>query len=252
MTEHKTDLESPGGSSAFPTPCRPRWRRRARFLWGEWIKPIVIVVAICTTFRSAVADWNVVPTGSMKPTIVEGDRIVVNKLAYGLRVPVMGWWLAEWSQPQRGEVVVLFEPNTGQRLVKRVIGVPGDTISALNGVLLVNGVAATYSSANEADIEAVTTEDRRTHGFATESLGGTEHAVMRVPFAIRSGDFGPVDVPPGHYFVMGDNREESRDSRAFGCVPRSLIVGRTRHVALSLDPQWWYLPRLDRFWHELR
>jgi signal peptidase I len=80
---------------------------------------------VVTSFRSAIADWNIVPTGSMNPTIVEGDRIFVNKLAFGLRVPYTMQWVAQWSQPQRGDVIVFHSPADGERLVKRVVGCRG-------------------------------------------------------------------------------------------------------------------------------
>ncbi len=106
----------------------PKVKRAAGRFWREWLRPIVIIVVVCGAFRSALADWNDVPTGSMKPTIMEGDRIFVNKAAYGLRVPFTSWWLAEFSGPERGDVVVFFSPEDGTRYVKRVMGVPGDRI----------------------------------------------------------------------------------------------------------------------------
>lgn len=230
---------------------RPAWHRRARFVWQEWIKPLVFVVAICATFRSAVADWNIVPSGSMRPTIVEGDRILVNKLAYGLRVPLVGWWVAQWSEPQRGEIVVLFEPTTGVRLVKRVIGIPGDRIVVRGGVLLINGEAAEYAPLTSEQFEAVNPEDRAGHALYAEKLGDTQHELMWTFGGQRSPDFGPTTVPAEHFFLMGDCRDESRDSRVFGSVHRRQIVGRTGRVILSVDPDRGWLPRFNRFWHPL-
>ena len=106
--------------------------------WREDLRPLLVVVLVLCTLRSAVADWNDVPTGSMKPTIVEGDRILVNKLAF------TDWWLMQWSGPQRGDVVVCFSPANGDRLVKRVIGLPGDRVEMRRNVLLVNGRPADY------------------------------------------------------------------------------------------------------------
>src|SRR5215218_3401800 len=107
-------------------------------------RPFVFVVLIVLSFRSSIADWNDVPTGSMKPSIIEGDRIFVNKLAYDLKVPFTTWHLAQWDDPQRGDVVVFYSPQDGVRLVKRVIGVPGDEITLRNNRLYVNGQPATY------------------------------------------------------------------------------------------------------------
>src|SRR5689334_25136669 len=123
---------------------RNRLMRRARLLWRRHLKAIAIVVLVLTAFRSAVADWNDVPTGSMKPTIVEGDRIFVNKLAYGLKVPFTTWHLARWSAPSRGEVVVFNSPADGTRLVKRVVGLPGDQIWMVDDQLYVNGQPLSY------------------------------------------------------------------------------------------------------------
>src|SRR5262245_17162119 len=100
----------------------------ARKLWREWVRPLLVVLVVLFAVRSAVADWNDVPTGSMKPTILEGDRIFVNKLAYDLKVPFLGWRLVKWSNPGRGDVIVFASPADGTRLVKRVVGLPGDRV----------------------------------------------------------------------------------------------------------------------------
>src|SRR5678815_3049864 len=122
--------------------------RVARYLWREWIKPAAIFAIILFPLRSAVADWNWVPSGSMKPTILEGDLVFVNKLAYDLRVPFTLQRLADWDNPARGDIVVFFSPHDGTRLVKRVVAVPGDTIELRNNVLLLNGTAMAYESVN--------------------------------------------------------------------------------------------------------
>jgi signal peptidase I len=110
---------------------RERWKN----LWRE-TKALALTIIILTAVRSAIADWNDVPTGSMNPTIVQGDRVFVNKLAYDLKVPFTTWHLAQWSNPKRGDIVVFFSPVDGTRLVKRVIGLPGDKIELANDRLL--------------------------------------------------------------------------------------------------------------------
>lgn len=226
-------------------------RRLVTHLWRQWLRPIAPIVLIALTFRGAVADWNDVPSGSMKPTILEGDRIFVNKLAYGLRVPLTTTWIAQWGQPARGEIVVLFSPTDGKRLVKRVIGLPGDLIAMRNNRLYLNGQPTEYGPADDATIAQLTAMAQRPQIVATEMLGRRAHPVMATPSIPAPRTFEPIEVPPGHYFVMGDNRDCSADSRRFGFVPRKLIVGCSDHVVLSFDLNNWYWPRWDRTWHSL-
>jgi len=114
-------------------------------IWREWIFPPVLLVTILAPLKSAVADWNWVPTGSMKPSILEGELVLVNKLAYDLKVPFTTRHLSTWGNPIRGDVVVFFSPKDGTRLVKRVIGLPGDTVELRHEVLYVNGIPEQYS-----------------------------------------------------------------------------------------------------------
>ena len=100
-------------------------RARAQKLWREEFRPLLIMALVVFAVRSSFADWNNVPTGSMKPTILEGDYVFVNKLAYDLKVPFTTLHLAEWSAPQRGDIVVFYSPKDGTRLVKRTVGLPG-------------------------------------------------------------------------------------------------------------------------------
>src|SRR6516162_5299237 len=114
------------------------FRARARIWWRKDIRPLLITALAMFAVRSSLADWNDVPTGSMKPTILEGDRVYVNKLAYDLKVPFTTMHLAQWSDPQRGDIVVFYSPYDGKRLVKRVIGLPGDTLELRNNSLVIN------------------------------------------------------------------------------------------------------------------
>jgi len=227
------------------------WKSRLTRIWREWVKPLLVILVVCGSFRSAVADWNDVPTGSMKPSIIEGDRIFVNKLAYGLRVPFTLWRLMEWEGPQRGDVVVLFEPDTGVRLVKRVIGIPGDRIEVRDNRVIVNGKQATYQPLDPEFVNALPANQQTQHRFAAENLEESMHPVMLTPAFPSKRTYGPVDVPEGEYFVMGDNRDKSRDSRWFGCVERDLIVGHATRIVFSVDPDRHYLPRWNRFFHDL-
>jgi len=215
---------------------RPRHIVRIKRFFRDHVLPVAVTVLVLCSFRSAVADWNIVPSGSMNPTIVEGDRIFVNKLAYDLKVPFTTWHVARWSDPLRGEIVVFNSPKDGTRLVKRCIGMPGDVVSMIDDQLFINGHPASYS-------------DPRTSGgnlLMTEQFDGTRrHAVQAIPRIRAMRTFGPVTVPPGSYFMLGDNRDNSADSRYFGFVSRDLIVGRSSAVVLSFDPDT-HLPRLSR------
>ena len=206
-------------------------------------KGFILFIFLMVVFRSAIADWNDVPSGSMEPTILTGDRILVNKVAYDLRVPLTHVSLYRHADPKRGEIVIFDSQAADRRLVKRVIGVPGDTVQMIEDRLLINGIGATYEEPRLVDGAWLATE-----AFESEALDRFSHTV-RVDER-RQGmprTFGPVTVPDDHYLVLGDNRHESADSRAYGFVPRDEIVGRSRTVVLSLDPANFYLPRADRF-----
>ena len=114
-------------------------------LWKEWRMTIFFIVFVVVPAKSSLADWNWVPTGSMNPTILEGDLIYVDKIAYDLRFPLTLHRLAKWSDPQRGDIVVCFSPEDETRLVKRVIGRPGDTVELRNNTLFLNGEPAGYT-----------------------------------------------------------------------------------------------------------
>ncbi|MGE5236063.1 MAG: signal peptidase I [Acidobacteriota bacterium] len=229
---------------------RPETRDKVLHVWREWVRSLLLVLLIVTAFRSAIADWNDVPTGSMKPTILEGDRIFVNKLAYDLKLPFTTVHLAQWGGPRRGDVVVLFSPQDGTRLVKRVVGLPGDVIAMVNERLVVNGEAAEYQPMDDARLRELG-EVVRGRIVARERVGARTHPIMITPGIAAMRSFGPVTVPAGDYFVLGDNRDESGDSRYFGFVPRDRIAGRALAVAASVDPTRYFLPRFGRFFQAL-
>ena len=214
--------------------------------WRQEIRPLLILAVVMFSLRSSLADWNVVPSGSMEPTILVGDRVLVNKLAYDLKVPFTTWHIAQWSNPQRGDIVVFFSPKDGTRLVKRVIGLPGDTVELRNDRLVINGQPVDYTTL-EPQIPGQLAGPERDHGvFATEQLPTHAHAVMAINGVPAMRTFGPVHVPDGHYFMMGDNRDNSFDSRYFGTVDRGQIVGRATSIVLSFDKNNYWLPRWSR------
>jgi len=219
----------------------------ARRVWREWIKPFLMVLLVVGSLRSAVADWNDVPTGSMRPTILEGDRIFVNKLAYDLKVPFTTVRLMQWGSPQRGDVVVLYSPEDGKRLVKRVVGLPGDELALRADRLYINGKAAEYQPLADGDRDALGLEGEPQELVVWETIDSQTHPVTWTPYQQAMRQYGPVRIPQDNYFVMGDNRDMSRDSRWFGFVDRDLIVGRALAVVASVDRDQHYAPRWDRF-----
>src|SRR5688572_19085708 len=153
-----------------------------RRLWREWIRPLALPILLITSAKSALADINYVPTGSMKPTILEGDVVFINKLAYDLRVPFTFARLARWAEPARGDIVVCFSPTDGTRLVKRVIGVPGDVVELRNDVLFLNGRRQQYSALPATETRHLSSAERGRAVFARETLeGGATHGVMALP-----------------------------------------------------------------------
>ncbi len=224
---------------------RPSRERLVR-LWRESVRPILVLVLLLTSFRSAVADWNDVPSGSMEPTILEGDRVFVDRIAYDLKVPFTTWRLARWADPRRGDVVVLASPVDGRRLIKRVVGIPGDVIEVRGERLIVNGTPASYAP--------LTAREAAAHGLASfplatmaqETVDGRTHLVMTEAASGPGSDVGPLEVPAGQYFLMGDHRDDSFDSRFWGFADRRLILGRALGVAFSLDHNHHLAPRRQR------
>lgn len=221
-------------------------------LWKEWRIPLFFIVFVVIPVKSSLADWNWVPTGSMNPTILEGDLIFVNKIAYDLRFPLTMHRLAKWSDPERGDIVICFSPEDGIRLVKRVIGLPGDTIEMKNNTLLLNGEPVVYTRIDGKYTELLPNKQKVRCVLAIEDLDGVTHTVMSIPAIQAIRNFGPVKVPKDSYFVMGDNRDSSRDSRYFGFVDRELIVGKAKGVIGSFDITDKYQPRFRRFFEALK
>ena len=221
-------------------------------MWKEWRMTILFIVCVGVPVKSSLADWNWVPTGSMNPTVLEGDLVYVDKIAYDLRFPLTLHRLAKWSDPQRGDIVICFSPDDRTRLVKRVIGQPGDTVEMRNNILIINGQTVAYTKIQPKYTEYLSRQLRGRSILAMEDLDGAAHPVMSVPSigAVRS--FGPITVPQGGYFVMGDNRDISKDSRSFGFVERKLIVGKAKGVIGSFDITDKYQPRFNRFFSSLK
>jgi len=200
-------------------------------------KNLLVFLILMMVFRSSLADWNVVPTGSMKPTIIEGDRILVNKMAYDIRVPFTHISIHKRGDPDRGDIIVFDSKMSGKRLVKRVIGMPGDVIEMRNNVLRINGQTLEYTVISDSafSIDKI------------ENLLGLEHQVRIKQRGSPLSDFAAVRIPADSYLALGDNRDNSVDSRVIGFIPRREIVGRTKKVVMSLNYENAYKPRRDRF-----
>ena len=147
----------------------------------------------------------------MKPTILEGDRVFVNKLAYDLKVPFTTWHLAEWSNPHRGDIVVFFSPHDGKRLVKRVVGLPGDTIELRNNSLVLNGQPVEYKPIAEELLRDVSPADRASQVFAAEQLCDHPHAVAATPAVPGTAGFRPLSRAGGA--LLHDGRQPRQQLR---------------------------------------
>jgi len=205
-----------------------------------WInnKLFILFVLLMSVFRSAVADWYTVPTGSMQPTIKEGDRIIVNKMAYDLKLPFSQINLLTTGEPKRGEIVVFESKAADNRLIKRMIGLPGDVIEMKNEILFINGVALNHQI----------TEQNAQQLFATEQVSSIIHTIrIDKNKSNQLSNFSPITVPEGHYLVLGDNRRNSADSRIYGFVPRHELKGKATTIAFSVNYDNYYLPRKNRF-----
>lgn len=200
-----------------------------------------VFLLLMSVFRSGIADWNVVPSGSMKPTIVEGDRILVNKLAYDVQVPFLYHSLKKLNDPQRGDIIVFDSEVAQLRLVKRVIGLPGDVVEMVDNQLYINGQALQYD----------VLESHQNQVDEKEDLLGIVHTVRLNREGSRLSSFESTKVPENFYLALGDNRDNSSDSRVIGFVPRDEIIGRAKKVVMSVDYDRYYMPRGDRFWKTL-
>jgi signal peptidase I len=197
----------------------------------EWAESLFVALIIAMFLRTFVLEAFKIPSGSMIPTLLVGDHIFVNKFVYGIRLPFMSYRLTEWSEPKHGDVIVFAYPHDPDKdYIKRVIGVPGDHIEMRGQDLFVNG-------------EIVKMSESEPYTYTDETTGGMEHAILRHAM-LGNAQFNIIydesrlhptmeyTVEPRHLFVMGDNRDNSADSRAWGQVPYDNVKGRAIVV-------WW-------------
>ena len=229
---------------------KTRYQKIISTVIKSWIFSFVIAILIATSVKSSLADWNDIPSGSMQPTILIGDRVFVNKLAYDLKMPYTTFHIAQWGSPKRGEIVVFYSPEDGKRLIKRVIGTPGDTLAMRNNRLIINGQFVGYSPLQKQSIDKIEKDIKYDHLFFNENLKEKQHTVMLSSAHSLLKSFGPIKIPEGKYFMMGDNRDNSADSRFFGFVDRKLIVGQATTVVISRKDSFLH-PRWPRFFKKL-
>ncbi len=197
--------------------------------------------------RSAVADWYSIPSSSMYPTVMIGDRIITNRLAYDIKVPFTDVIVKHLAEPQRGDIVTFSSPQDGTRLIKRLVAVPGDVIEMREERLFINGSEARYVTGRGAVAEHKIPDYQGNQLVLRETVLGSERMIMVLPESSATRSFSAMTVPQGEYLMLGDNRDNSKDSRYIGFVKRELLTGKVQRVAFSLDTAHYYLPRLDRF-----
>jgi signal peptidase I len=218
----------------FWAPRRKKSSRKKMPLIIEYARSFFPVLLIVFSARSFAYEPFRIPSGSLEPTLLVGDFILVNKFDYGIRLPVVHTKILSIGEPQRGDIVVFREPPTESRdLIKRVIGIPGDHISYRNKTLYINGKEAPQ------EFEKYSTDHDENNPEPwevmqkQENLLGIKHSIYLIP--TKEDDDFDVVVPSGHYFMMGDNRDDSGDSRYWGFLPEKNIIGRATHVLVSFD-----------------
>ena len=200
----------------------------------EYAKSFFPVLLIVLILRSFLVEPFQIPTGSMIPTLEVGDFILVNKFAYGVRLPVIGTKIIDVADPERGDVMVFIPPHVDSYYIKRVIGLPGDTIRYEDKRLFVNGELISEEFVEDIAIETNLGELAGT--LHTEIINGVEHATQHITAVNRQQSRTTWVIPNGHYFMMGDNRDNSADSREWGTVPEKDIVGRAMAVWMHKEP----------------
>lgn len=202
----------------------------------ENAKSLTPVLLLVFVIRSFLFEPFQIPSGSMERTLLVGDFILVNKYTYGIRLPIIRTKVLDVNEPQRGDVMVFFPPHKDQYFIKRVIGLPGDRIDYRDKVLYINGV--------EQEQSPLPGRKRSLYVQKMEKLGDVEHQIQQNIAAPTGGEF-PLTVPENHYFMMGDNRDNSADSREWGPVPEARIVGKAVAIWMHKEPGW-NLPSFGR------
>jgi signal peptidase I len=247
MSDAKQPKAEPAGQPASKKSFR-------RSTW-EWVKSLAVALVIWFVLRSLVVEAFRIPSSSMEKTLLVGDFLFVNKALYGAEIPLTHVHLPAFRDPRRNDIVV-FDSQTerGVKVVKRLVGMPGDTLQMIHAVLYRDGVAQREPYVEHTD----SLEDPSDSGMRPWQLKYVLPRVNRATYQPTRDNWGPLVVPPGRYFVMGDNRDNSYDSRYWGFVPRDVVRGRPLFIYYSYDhDSWKALPfltaiRWSRIGHEPR
>ncbi|MBU1441851.1 MAG: signal peptidase I [Gammaproteobacteria bacterium] len=248
LAKRQAELSRQGITQVDTNDGKARERLVMQPWWLDWTAGLFPVILVVFLLRSFLFEPFKIPSGSMMPTLLTGDLILVNKFTYGLRLPVINTKVTEGTPPARGDVMVFrYPPNPSMDYIKRVVGVPGDEVAYLNKKLTINGQPVSKELAPEFFDE----DAMRYLKQYTENLGGKVHRILNdesrraglseaeiMPFPNKENCRYSVQgvickVPPGHYFMMGDNRDNSLDSRYWGFVPDKNIVGRAFFVWMN-------------------
>ena len=194
---------------------------------------IILFFVTLVFFRTAVADWNYVPSGSMEPNLFDGDWVLVDKMTYGPSVPLANIRLGKFNSPERGDIITFVPPHTDVLYVKRVVGIPGDQIGFSGRDVIINGEKLSY---NQLVVEP-------TNEIGQELLGNANHLIQYGPDGQLPTSNGFFTVPEDRYFVLGDHRNNSADSRYWGFVLSDQIMGKVTHVGFSISSK---RPLLER------
>ncbi len=214
--------------------------------WLRENRGFIVFILLFGVFRTAIADWNPIPSGSMRPNLLEGDVVFVNRLAYDLKLPLTDVVLAHLGEPRRGDIVTFTSPADGKRLIKRLVALPGDLVEMRDKQLLINGVKADYKMLDAA-IEPMGDGASLPVLHLTERWGNDQRSIQWLPELSRASGFGPVVIPRDQFLMLGDNRDNSADSRYIGFIPRQALIGRAERILVSAAILDDWMPRIGRF-----
>lgn len=214
--------------------------------WIRGNRGFLVFLLLFGLFRTAVADWNPIPSGSMRPNLLEGDVVFVNRLAYDLKLPLTDIILAHTGEPQRGDIITFSSPKDGTRLIKRVIALPGDQVEMRDKRIFINDREAQYAALGS--VQEPLSHDMSTQALRlTEQVGQERHRIQWLAGIASMDNFGPLRIPADQFLMLGDNRDNSADSRFIGLVPRHLLIARAERILVSADILGNWSPRFGRF-----